>query len=348
MARTQTIAAAPDLSTSPRIRPTPLPALTLPDMPTGLHFIRNHFDVPALPADTWSLEVEGAVERPATFSLDDLRAFPARTQTVTLECAGHRRSEFAPSATGVQWGAGALAEARWTGVALEDLLLSARPAAGACEVVFEGADRGKHRTTHVDVPFARSIPLARALTGDVLLAWAMNGRALPTEHGAPLRVIVPGVYAVASVKWLRRVHVVDEPFDGAFQVEDYRMLGGAEDGASLQELNVNALVVTPEAESVVQGSAVSVAGVAWGGRGGLQSVEYRLAGDSWRPAAVSDPHPPYGLAHWRGALIGVPSGRHTIEVRARDRSGRVQPAQPRWNALGYANNSRHRVPITVE
>jgi DMSO/TMAO reductase YedYZ molybdopterin-dependent catalytic subunit len=347
MARTHTVAAAAELSASPRIRPTPVAALGLPDMPTGLHFVRNHFDVPAPPAGTWSLELDGTVERPATFSLDDLRSFPARTQTVTLECAGHRRSEFAPSATGVQWGVGALSEARWTGVALEDLLLSARPWAAACEVVFEGADRGKHRTTHVDVPFARSIPLARALTGDVLLAWSMNGRPLPSEHGAPLRVVVPGVYAVASVKWLRRIHVVDKPFDGAFQVEDYRMLGGAEDGESLQELNVNALVVTPEDESVVQGSAISVAGVAWGGRGGLERVEFRLAGESWRPAVVADPHPPYGLAHWRGALVGVPAGRRTIEVRACDKAGRVQPAEPRWNALGYANNSRHRVQITV-
>jgi len=347
MARTHTVAAAPELSSSPQIRPTPLAGLGLSDMPTGLHFVRNHFDVPAVRAGTWSLELEGAVERPATFSLDDLRSLPARTQTVTLECAGHRRSEFEPSATGVQWGVGAVAEARWTGVALEDLLRSARPTAAACEVVFEGADRGKHRTTHVDVPFARSIPLARALTGDVLLAWSMNGRPLPEEHGAPLRVIVPGVYAVASVKWLCRIHVVDEPFAGAFQAEDYRMLGGAEDGESLQELNVNALVVTPEAESVVQGSAISVAGVAWGGRGGLERVEYRLAGESWRPAVVSDSHPPYGLAHWRGVLVGVPAGQHTIEVRACDKAGRVQPAQPRWNALGYANNSTHRVRISV-
>lgn len=347
MAKSPTLAAA-SLSTEPEIRPTPLGALGIADMPTDAHFVRNHFDVPEIDPTTWSVELGGSVARPRRLSLDELRALPARTESVTLECAGHRRSEFEPSASGVQWGLGALAEARWTGVALEDLLLGAKPSARACEVVFEGADRGKHRTADGDVAFARSIPIARALKGDVLIAWAMNGRPIPERHGAPLRVIVPGVYAVASVKWLRRIEVVEQPFEGPFQVDDYRLLeDGAEIGEALQELNVNAIVASPEGGTVVHGSSISVSGVAWAGRVGLDTVEVRLSGGPWRPALVATPNPPYGLSHWRSVFVGVEPGEHTIEVRARDKAGRVQPATPRWNALGYANNSRHSVAIAV-
>jgi DMSO/TMAO reductase YedYZ molybdopterin-dependent catalytic subunit len=343
-------ATARKLSEHPEIRPTPVEALAIADMPTEFHFVRNHFEVPLTDAGTWRLELGGAVARPLSLSLDDLRQMPTRTQAVTLECAGHRRREFEPATNGVQWGAGALAEARWTGVALEDLLLEAALSEQACEVAFEGADRGKHRTSDLDVPFARSIPLARALTGDVLLAWAMNGRPIPDEHGAPLRVIVPGVYAVASVKWLRRIEVLEQPFEGPFQVEDYRMLGlgSGDNGESVQELNVNALVVGPEEGEVIHGTSIAVSGVAWGGRGGLDAVEVRISGRRWRPALIAAPNPPYGLAHWRCLALGVPPGEHTIEVRARDKAGRVQPVKPRWNTLGYANNSRHLIAVTVD
>jgi DMSO/TMAO reductase YedYZ molybdopterin-dependent catalytic subunit len=349
VAQSPLLASAPELSSSPEIRPTPLDALGLTDMPTDLHFVRNHFDVPDVDATTWCVEVGGAVETPTRLTLDDLRAFPAKTQAVTLECAGHRREEFEPTAQGVQWGVGAVAEARWTGVPLEEILLAARPSERACEVVFEGADCGTHRTTDDQVAFARSIPLGRALTGDVLLAWAMNGRPIPPKHGAPLRVIVPGVYAVASVKWLRRIEVLEEPFEGPFQAEDYRMLGlsGNGNGESLHELGINALIVSPQVGDVLDATAISISGVAWGGRGTVASVEVRIDGEPWRPAAVTTPNPPYGLAHWHTVVVGIDPGEHTLEVRAHDKDGFTQPALPRWNALGYANNSRHRVTITV-
>jgi DMSO/TMAO reductase YedYZ molybdopterin-dependent catalytic subunit len=311
-------------------------------MPTELHFVRSHFDVPDVDATTWGLEVGGAVATPTRLTLDDLRAFPAKTQAVTLECAGHRRAEFEPAAQGVQWGVGAVAEALWTGVPLEEILLAARPSERACEVVFEGADCGAHRTTDDEVPFARSVPLGRALNGDVLLAWAMNGRPIPPKHGAPLRVIVPGVYAVASVKWLRRVEVLEEPFEGPFQAEDYRI--GSE---ALHELGVNALIVSPQAGDILDATAIPISGVAWGGRGTVASVEVRVDGEQWRPAAMTTPNPPHGLAHWHTVVVGIAPGEHTVEVRAHDKDGFTQPELPRWNALGYANNSRHRVHITV-
>jgi DMSO/TMAO reductase YedYZ molybdopterin-dependent catalytic subunit len=318
-------------------------------LPTELHFVRNHFDVPIVDSRTWTVELGGAVEHPRTFSLADLRELPTHTQRVTLECAGHRRSEFEPGTTGVQWAAGAVSEATWTGVRLSDLLAEAVPSEGACEVVLQGADRGAHRMSSEEVAFARSVPLERALIGDVLLAWEMNDRPIPAKHGAPLRAIVPGFYAVASVKWLNCIKVLEHTFGGPFQVNDYRMAGlaGPENGKPVEELRVSALILEPEARAIVSRDSVCVSGIAWGGRGGISSVEFRIPGHAWQKAALDTPHEPYGLARWAGFLLDVPPGDTVIEARARDRAGNVQPARPDWNQFGYANNSRHCVAVTV-
>jgi DMSO/TMAO reductase YedYZ molybdopterin-dependent catalytic subunit len=336
--RAPTISPARPLSTDPEIRPTPLAGLALDDLPTELHFVRSHFGIPAVVSQGWVLEVSGAVDRPRCYALPELLRRPARTQTVVLECAGHRRSEFHPSTSGLQWGAGAVSEARWTGVPLADLLADVSPRRG-CEVLFEGADRGPHRSSTGEVQFARSIPLDRALEGDVLIAWQMNGSPIPSKHGAPLRAIVPGSYGVASVKWLRRIEVIESPFTGPFQVQDYQL-----NGEALQGLRVNSLILAPEPAAAVPGGAVEVCGIAWGGSG-ISAVEIRLAGARWQPATITPPRQPAGLTRWSG-LLEVPLGEHVVEVQARDGLGETQPDQPEWNALGYANNSLHRVPIT--
>ena len=287
------------------------------------------------------MQVLGAVERPHCYSLEELRWRSLRTQTVVLECAGHRRNEYRPRTVGLQWGVGAVSEARWTGISVAEMLAEASPTDAACEVVFEGADRGQHRSSSKEVPFARSIPLERALAGDVLLSWKMNGRPIPPRHGAPIRAIVPGSYGVASVKWVRRIAVVDRPLTGPFQTDDYQL-----NGKPLDELHVNSLIVHPRAAAVLSVSTVEVSGVAWGGRGGIDAVEFRLSGGPWQPTMLRCPHGPSGLTHWSG-LLELPPGEQFIEARAHDRAGATQPEQAEWNALGYANNSIHRVRISV-
>lgn len=316
-------------------------ALALDNLPTELHFVRSHFGVPTLDTASWSLEVGGAVERPSRYSLVQLRRRAVCTRRVVLECAGHRRNEFRPSASGLPWGVGAVSEARWTGIALSDLLREVSPNSGACEVVFEGADRGPHRSAHDEVPFARSIPLDRALAGDVLLAWEMNGRPLPAEHGAPLRVIVPGSYGVASVKWLRRITVLEHSFVGPFQTDDYLL-----NGRPLQELRVNSLVVQPADGAVVQTGTTRVSGIAWGGRDGIAGVEIRASGGPWQEATLTRSDDSAGLDRWQ-ATLRLPPGKHRVEARARDRSGASQPERPEWNAHGYANNSIHGARFRV-
>jgi DMSO/TMAO reductase YedYZ molybdopterin-dependent catalytic subunit len=330
------------LSNDPEIRPTPLEALAIDELPTELHFVRNHFGVPALDPETWTLQLAGAVRNEQSYSLSQLRDRPSRTETVVLECAGHRRSEYQPNTSGLQWGIGALSEARWTGVSLSDLLREASPSGRACEVAFEGADRGPHRSTSDDVTFARSIPLERAFGGDVLVAWEMNGHPLPAKHGGPLRLVVPGSYAVASVKWLRRITVLEQPFAGPFQTNDYQV-----NGEALDELKVNSLIVNPCDASTLPPGSTEVSGVAWGGRGGISSVEVRCAGGPWQQAVVEVPLQTTALHRW-SIRLALPSGEHRLEVRARDRFGTHQPERAVWNELGYANNGIHGILIRTD
>lgn len=328
------------LASDPEVRATPTKALALDVLPTELHFVRSHFGIPAYGSEDWTLEIDGAVERAGRVSLSYLKKFSMRTQTVVLECAGHRRNEFEPGVVGLQWGVGAISEARWTGISLSELLREASPTDSACEVLFEGADHGPHeRGGEHEVPFARAMPLERALADDVLLAWEMNGHPIPPKHGAPLRLIVPGCYGVASVKWLHRISVLDHAFAGPFQTDDYQL-----GGEPLQDMRVNSLILEPADGDVLRAGTADVSGVAWGGRGGLARVEVRLVGGEWREARVTQGNEPAGFHRWRAALR-LPPGELRLEVRAQDRTGASQPRRPVWNPRGYANNSVHGIRL---
>ena len=176
----------------------------------------------------------------------------------------------------------------------------------------------------------------------------MNGHPIPPKHGGPLRAIVPGCYGVDSVKWLRRIEVCERPFLGAFQSNDYRLLGldGQGNGTMLHRLPVSALIVKPAAGPVVLDGPLAIRGVAWGGDGGISAVDVRLCGGEWSPAVVARPSQKHGFARW-STLLGASPGELTIEVRARDGAGNVQPEVPPWNACGYGNNSVHRVAVTA-
>src|ERR687897_1043218 len=188
--------------------------------PTAFHYVRSNF---ALPVHDGTLEIGGAVEQPITLTLDDLRAMPAVERSVTLECAGNGRLEMRPLPIGEPWGAYAVSTANWTGALLSDVLERARPAADGVDVRFEGADHGSYHLRPVlpdtdkdDLTFVRALPLAHAAdpAAEILIAYQMNGQPLGTDHGAPFRLIVPHWYAVASVKWLKRIDVLTEPYHG--------------------------------------------------------------------------------------------------------------------------------------
>jgi DMSO/TMAO reductase YedYZ molybdopterin-dependent catalytic subunit len=175
----------------------------------------------------------------------------------------------------------------------------------------------------------------------------MNGRPLPEGHGAPLRAIVPGWYATDSVKWLTRIAVLDAPFDGPFEVDDYRLRdrrGGG--GERLTVLPVSSLTTSHSNGARIAPGTHQVRGVAWSGDGGIQRVEVSFDRRDWEEAAFSSRAQPYGFTRWSLEWLAEP-GLRTIAVRATDGSGATQPPQPRWNEGGYANSSIQLVRLLV-
>ena len=181
-------------------------------MPNASFYVRNHFQIPKLDPAAWRLTVGGLVDRPLSLSLRDLTNMPSQTRVVTLECAGNGRSQLEPRVKGEQWNFGAVSTAEWTGVPLVEVLDRAGVKPGALEVLFRGIDSGMVDGLSHPIHFERSLRIDDARGAEVLLAYAMNGEPLPVQHGYPLRVIVPGWYAVASVKWLAGIEVIGEPF----------------------------------------------------------------------------------------------------------------------------------------
>jgi DMSO/TMAO reductase YedYZ molybdopterin-dependent catalytic subunit len=330
----------------PENRPTPIPALVADVTPIEKHYRRNHFAYPRIDALTFRLPVTGAVGRPLDLTLADLARLPALATSALLECAGHRRTDFSPPIAGVQWGLGALSQAHWGGVALASVLRLAGVNDDAVEVVFHGADAGSFEDLPGTHTFSRSLPLAKALHRDTLLATTMNGEPLPREHGAPVRAIVPGWYAMDSVKWITEIEVVTSAFRGPFQELDYRFIAPDETGIGrrIDEMPVHALFASiADSDRRPVGSA-ELTGIAWAGSG-VDSVEVKVGNGPWTAAKLAKSGP-YERVVW-SLSVDLPPGRQTLAVRATDAHGRRQPAAPIWNRRGYVNNSVQRLTIFV-
>src|SRR5262245_56975824 len=209
------------VTAEPENSETPLDNVRSWVTPTRLFFVRNHFAMPVLDLATWQLRVEGRVKQRRTWTWDELNELPERTVFATVECAGNGRSFLSERKAGVQWGAGAIGHAEWTGIPLSVVLERSGLEKDACDVLFEGTDVGTESDHPEPMNFQRSLPLAKALHPDTLLVTRMNGELLDPTHGYPLRLFVPGWYGVASVKWLRRIEVIDHPFRGYYQSVKY-------------------------------------------------------------------------------------------------------------------------------
>ena len=311
-----------------------------PITPAGRHYIRDHFSIPEGPSE---LVVDGAVNTPLRLTLSALRAMPARSLVVTLECAGNGRAFLQPPAPGEQWRLGAVSTAEWTGVALRDVLAAASPRAGAVEVLFAGADRGTPKDLGREIAYERSLPLADATRDDVLIAYAMNAEPLPPEHGAPLRLVVPGWYGMASVKWLARISLIEHAFDGFYQKDRYAI-----DGRPLRNIAPRAVITQPANGARVPRKPVVVRGLAWSGHAPIESVAVSSDGGySWHPAAIA---PPVSRYAWREWTITIEPGvQESISILAYavDVDGEAQPIQQNANALGYMNNAAQPVTIHV-
>lgn len=314
--------------------------------PTELHYVRSNF---AVPAHDGTLEIGGAVANPTILTLDDLRAMPAHEHTVTLECAGNGRLAMRPLPTGEPWGDFAVSTARWTGALLHEVLAKVAPAAQGVEVRAQGADHGPYHlqailpdTDQDDLTFVRSLPLAHATdpASGILIAYEMNGEPLGPDHGAPFRLIVPHWYAVASVKWLKRIDVLTEPYAGEFQTGHYMYEWPDRPPESVTLMRPRARITDPAPGSTIGLGAYTVRGKAWSGNGPITRVEVSLTGEGdWYPAQLEPAGNGFHWQDWTFTWDTNNVGRHTLRVRATDAAGNVQPDLPPWNRLGYGNNA---------
>lgn len=338
----------------------PLDALILDEAtPTKYFYVRNHGLTPKVDLPAFKLRLEGLVRRPADLTLAEIRdRFSQKTTTATLTCAGNRRQEMSAIKPigGVQWDAGAIGTAQWSGATLADVLKSAELQEGAKHVWFEGLDPIKEKDGSV-APFGGSIPLDKALAADspALLAHAMNGAPLTAEHGFPLRTLVPGFIGARSVKWLTKITVSDRPSPNHYVAEAYKIVQ-SDDKAELAAAEpiyayaVNAALCSPRASTRLNGGRTLISGYAL--PAGLPNctiakVEIsRDSGRTWTTAVLKGDARPYSWQLW-GAILDLPAGKHDLVVRATDSLGNTMPEHCPWNFKGYLHNAWHRVTVEV-
>jgi sulfane dehydrogenase subunit SoxC len=342
-----------ELQLAARNHGMPLEALRYDVTPVGLHYVLVHYDIPAVDPASWRLHVEGRVNRPVVLGLDEIQSRPRVRSRVTMECAGNGRALVEPRAISQPWLQEAVGTGEWGGTPLRPILEEAGIPAGAVDVVFTGADRGVEG--EIEQRYARSLPLADALGDDVLLAYELNGRPLPPQHGFPLRLVVPGWYGMTSVKWLERITVLDAPFDGFQNRQSYRLRRiEDEPGEPLTRMLPRALMAPPgipeflSRERVADLGPCRLEGRAWSGFGKIAGVEVSADdGATWSTAELGEQPSRWAWAAWSLTWEPPAPGRYELACRARDEEGNVQPLVPPWNLGGYANNAVQRVVVTV-
>jgi len=339
---------------------TPLADLVPPFTPNDVFFVRYHLaDIPRVDPDSWRLQVAGAsAQRALTLSLKELKSgFEQVTLAAVNQCSGNRRGLFAPRVPGVQWGNGAMGNARWTGVRLRDVLRRAAVAGDALEVVFNGADGPVLPQTP---DFVKSLPVERALDESTLIAFEMNGEPLPHWNGAPARLVVPGWTGTYWMKHLTDVQVIPRAFDGFWMKGAYRVPTGAFPGARfasqenpettpITEILVNSLITSPmNGARLERGKRAELAGKAWDNGAGIAAVEVSVDGRrSWREATLGRDLGRFAWREFRMPLDTSHAASITIAVRARSRSGLQQPDTLTFNAAGYHDNIVQTVSVEV-
>jgi DMSO/TMAO reductase YedYZ molybdopterin-dependent catalytic subunit len=328
----------------------PLEALRYDLTPAGLHYLLIHFDIPAADAASWQLRIDGLVARPQAFSLAELKRMPGSTVRVTMECAGNGRGQTAPRYPSMPWLEEGVSTAEWTGVPLSVLLEKAQLQPSAREIVFHGADRGFDRG--IEHAFSRSLAPAEALLDGVLVCHAMNGQPLLPQHGAPLRLIVPDWYGMASVKWLDRIEVIERPFEGVQQALSYhfRTVPG-EKGVPCTRMRVNSLMAPPgipdfySRRRTLAPGWVEIFGRAWSGSAPVRRVEFAADG-AWQDAVLGAPAGKHAWRRW-SVRWDAPAGVHELRCRATDETGAIQPLEAAWDVTGFGNNAAQRIEVNV-
>ncbi len=327
--------------------------------PTKHFYVRSHAANPPIDPADYRLSIEGLVRRPTTMTLGELSKMTQHQIVATLTCAGNRRTEFnqEEKVGGVQWGANAIGNATWAGVALADVLKKAEVLENAKHVWFEGLDEIK-RDDGV-IPFGGSIPIHKAMiTGPIpgtLLASKMNGSALTADHGFPLRTVVPGYIGARSVKWLGRVVVSDRPSPNHYVTNAYKIVSKMDpidwtESGPIYRYPINAAIAAPSENSQVPAGPVEVTGyVLPSGRPDATIKRVTISADegkNWTTAQLTGEDHPFCWQLWK-AKVNVTPGTKRLVLKATDSAGGFMPGRVPWNAKGYLQNSWFKLPIQV-
>ena len=327
--------------------------------PTARHFIRNN----GIPPDntdpaSWSLKIDGLVNKPMTLSIADLKKnFEVVSEKLTIECGGNGRGFFDPPARGNQWTLGAVACSEWTGVRLADVLKAAGVKNNVVYTAHVGADEHLSRKEG-KLAISRGVPIEKAMNPHNLIAFGMNGGPLHAMNGAPLRLVVPGWPGSCSQKWLKRVYLRDKIHDGpkmtgkAYRVPNYPVSPGqkvpTKDFGIIQAMPVKSLITSPETGGKMSGRSMTVHGHAWAGDNNVDRVDISIDfGATWMKADLGKPDNPYAWQHFNAKIQFPQAGYYEVWARATDDQGRSQPFAIAWNPKGYLNNSMHRISVRV-
>jgi DMSO/TMAO reductase YedYZ molybdopterin-dependent catalytic subunit len=339
---------------------TPVSYFDAPFTPNNRFFVRYHNAViPEVKAGEWRLRIGGdAVRTPLELTLEQLRKDfkPAEIAALCL-CSGNRRGLFQPHVPGVQWGSGAMGNARWRGVRLKDVLAVAGIGKSAVEVSLDGADSGVLKTTP---DFVKSLPLSKALDENTLIAFEMNGEPLPHWNGFPARLIIPGWTATYWMKHLTAVNVMSKPFDGFWMKTAYRIpkdrfpsgqFGSQETATTMPitEMVVNSLITNlVDGQTLPADKPMEIKGVAWDGGNGIAKVEVSTDGGiSWHQTALKQDYGRFSWRQWHYVYESKRPGEYRIMARATSHSGTSQPLEPIQNPSGYHHNAVQKITIRL-
>jgi DMSO/TMAO reductase YedYZ molybdopterin-dependent catalytic subunit len=327
------------LTDEPPNAAVPLTALDGRPIPQDRAYLRNSFPTPTEVGDVVEVVLPGLP--PRTVTSETLADLDQVEMEMVLECAGNGRSLVRPPVSGLEWGLGGISPMRIGGVRLIDAL--GHVPDEVLELVLTGADRGTVRPEG-EVNYQFSIPIDRVKDGSALLATRWGNEPLEIDHGGPIRFVLPGHYAMRSVKWLATIEGVVEPFSGHF-VNRYRYLGDErfEHASPVAEIQVRSVIASPDDEELLPAGAVEITGSAWSGNGPVEEFAISMhRGETWTAAEVSKASGPLAAVAWRHEVVVNP-GKHTVMARATDAAGNSQPISPPWNENGYANNLVHAV-----
>ncbi|MFK9094629.1 sulfite oxidase [Bacillus salipaludis] len=334
----------------PENQETPIHFLEDSETPSTMTFRRNHFIYPDISIQAYFLTITGSVKTPVILHYNQITSMPSQTVTALVECSGNKRAYFEPKVFGEQWTEGAISQGTWKGVPLSYLLSFTGINEGAREIVFLGGDSGEKKGLHVH--FERSLPLEKALVSNVIVAWEHNQKPLSPKHGFPFRLIVPGWYGMASVKWLKTIRVIDTQFSGPFQTDDYvyyPFMDQDKDSVPVTSNHVNSVIQQPLDRQILKPGQHEVTGIAWTGEGIITSVEISLDnGATWKSASLQNNPHKYQWMKWSYSHVFERNNEYTIKIRAFDSNGHSQPNKAFWNRKGYGYNEISQIIIQIE